>query len=193
MINQSKISRAKDIIRLIKSKNINKLIKRLNKMDNTRDLEELNKLGVQLSYSKEELENLMNVLTKPSDYLTKPMTLEERQRNWDIQYDSPDSEPVKSRPTRPSKEQDELVEQMKQPQSTIDKLKPLQLKENIRQYIEEKDISKEHKLKGELIHLIMSNINPQELKWIEEHKGTEPTTKLEQMYLLIGKIIDKVK
>lgn len=42
------------------------------------------------------------------------MTLEERQKEWDEKYDSPNSESVKSRPARPTEESDADVEKMGQ-------------------------------------------------------------------------------
>lgn len=47
------------------------------------------------------------------------MTLEERQQEWDCQFDGPYSEPVKQRPARPSEEIDELQEKATQPSGSF--------------------------------------------------------------------------
>lgn len=60
------------------------------------------------------------------------MTLEERQQEWDLQYDSPNSEPVKQRPARPSEEMDELQEKATQPSgSFLKSLKVRSINEDI--------------------------------------------------------------
>lgn len=46
-------------------------------------------------------------------------SLEERQADWDKQYDSPMSEPVKSRPARPSIEQDQFVDEAMEPTKNL--------------------------------------------------------------------------
>lgn len=43
-------------------------------------------------------------------------SLKERQEEWDREYDSHDSEPVKSRPSRPSEEGDRWLEDVQKPQ-----------------------------------------------------------------------------
>lgn len=51
--------------------------------------------------------------------------------------------------------------------------------------------------KGDLLHLILSNINPQELKFCETQKEVDSTlpinANLQRMYILIGKIVEQIK
>lgn len=48
-------------------------------------------------------------------------------------------------------------------------------------------------LKIELLHLILSNISPNELKWINENEKEYPKNHEENLLILIGKILDIVK
>lgn len=129
-----------NLLKIINSKNLKQLKKRLNKMDNQRDLEELKKLGVEPSYSKEEISNMFNTVTKPSDYLLSLPNFNARE-------------------------------------------------------VDKKGI--QDKLKGELLYLILSNINPQELKFCEEQKEIDSSLpidpNLQRVYILIGKIVEKIK
>lgn len=125
-------------------------------------------------------------------------TLEERQKEWDEKYDSPNSEPFKSIPTRPSIEDYKRVEDMQKPtQSLLDKLKSLSMEANIRTYEDEKQAEMTLKnFKGELVHLILQNLNPLELEFCkiqkEVDKWLKVDTNLQRMYILIGKILEKV-
>lgn len=51
--------------------------------------------------------------------------------------------------------------------------------------------------KGELTHVILSNINPQELKFCKTQKEVDSNlpidANLQRMYILIGKIIEQIK
>lgn len=151
-------------------------------MDNQKDLEDLKK-GLIEREEAGTFSKLMKALAHVKEDNTKNNSLEERQAEWDKKYDSPNSEPVKQRPARPNKEDDEFIKKEQQSLNSYSYKRQLEKQKTI-------SISN---LKGELLHLILSNIHTQELKWMEENRDKEPTTKLEQMYKLIGKIVDVIK
>lgn len=82
--------------------------------------------------------------------------------------------------TNPTKELDDFVEKAMQPTKSFSSLL-IKGEESLRD------------LKIELLHLILSNISPNELKWINENEKEYPKNHEENLLILIGKILDIVK
>jgi len=99
------------------------------------------------------------------------MTLEERQKEWDEKYDSPNSEPVKSRPARPSEESDVDTEKMGQFTNQFSrKLNP----KFIDKVVQENKLRRTGRSTRIIDEAIQTLFNEKEVKVVDHHPGDQP-------------------